>query len=61
MSVVIRLVNPANLWVVFLLYATAMLVGIARLFVVVYYPRDVLAEAILDIIDAHSLIEDNYP
>ena len=61
MVVIIRLVNPASLWVVFLLYAIAMLVGITRLYVEEYYPRDVLAEAILDLIDALSLIEDNYP
>jgi membrane-associated phospholipid phosphatase len=34
-------------WVVFLLYATALLVGITRMYVGAHYPRDVLAGAIL--------------
>ncbi|MBN1668584.1 MAG: phosphatase PAP2 family protein [Anaerolineales bacterium] len=34
-------------WVVFLLYAIAMLVGITRMYVGAHYPRDVLAGAIL--------------
>jgi len=37
----------ANAWVVFLLYAIALLVGITRLYVGAHYPRDVLAGAIL--------------
>jgi len=34
-------------WVVFLLYTTALLVGITRMYVGAHYPRDVLAGAIL--------------
>jgi membrane-associated phospholipid phosphatase len=34
-------------WVVILLYATAMLVGITRMYVGAHYPRDVLAGAVL--------------
>jgi membrane-associated phospholipid phosphatase len=37
----------ASVWVVFLLYATALLVGITRMYVGAHYPRDVLAGAIL--------------
>jgi membrane-associated phospholipid phosphatase len=37
----------ASLWVVALLYAAALLVGITRLYVGAHYPRDVLAGAIL--------------
>jgi len=37
----------ASIWVVFLLYATALLVGITRMYVGAHYPRDVLAGAIL--------------
>lgn len=36
-----------SVWVVFLLYAAAFLVGITRLYVGAHYPRDVLAGAIL--------------
>lgn len=36
-----------GIWVVFLLYAVALLVGITRLYVGAHYPRDVLAGAIL--------------
>ena len=36
-----------DLWVVFLLYATALLVAITRMYVGAHYPRDVLAGAIL--------------
>ena len=38
---------PNSLWVVFLLYAIALLVGITRMYVGAHYPRDVLAGAIL--------------
>jgi membrane-associated phospholipid phosphatase len=37
----------ASAWVVFLLYAIALLVGITRLYVGAHYPRDILAGAIL--------------
>jgi len=37
----------ASVWVVFLLYAMALLVGITRMYVGAHYPRDVLAGAIL--------------
>jgi membrane-associated phospholipid phosphatase len=37
----------SSVWVVFLLYATALLVGITRMYVGAHYPRDVLAGAIL--------------
>ena len=37
----------ASVWVVFLLYAIALLVGITRMYVGAHYPRDVLAGAIL--------------
>ena len=37
----------ASIWVVFLLYATALMVGITRMYVGAHYPRDVLAGAIL--------------
>ena len=37
----------ASAWVVFLLYAIALLVGITRMYVGAHYPRDVLAGAIL--------------
>ena len=37
----------ASIWIVFLLYATAFLVGITRMYVGAHYPRDVLAGAIL--------------
>ena len=37
----------AGVWVVFLLYAMATLVGITRIYVGAHYPRDVLAGAIL--------------
>ena len=37
----------AGAWVVFLLYAMAVLVGITRMYVGAHYPRDVLAGAIL--------------
>jgi membrane-associated phospholipid phosphatase len=37
----------ASLWIVFLLYAGAFLVGITRMYVGAHYPRDVLAGAIL--------------
>jgi membrane-associated phospholipid phosphatase len=37
----------SSVWVVFLLYAAAFLVGITRLYVGAHYPRDVLAGAIL--------------
>ncbi len=37
----------ASIWVVFLLYITALLVGITRMYVGAHYPRDVLAGAIL--------------
>jgi membrane-associated phospholipid phosphatase len=37
----------AGAWVVFLLYALALLVGITRMYVGAHYPRDVLAGAIL--------------
>jgi len=37
----------ASVWVVFLLYAVALLVGITRMYVGAHYPRDVLAGAIL--------------
>ena len=37
----------ASLWVVFVLYAAALLVGITRMYVGAHYPRDVLAGAIL--------------
>ena len=37
----------ASLWVVLLLYAIALLVGITRMYVGAHYPRDVLAGAIL--------------
>ena len=37
----------ASIWVVFFLYATALLVGITRMYVGAHYPRDVLAGAIL--------------
>jgi membrane-associated phospholipid phosphatase len=36
-----------SVWVVFLLYAAALLVGITRMYVGAHYPRDVLAGAIL--------------
>ncbi len=36
-----------SLWVVFILYAIALLVGITRMYVGAHYPRDVLAGAIL--------------
>jgi len=36
-----------TVWVVFLLYAAALLVGITRMYVGAHYPRDVLAGAIL--------------
>jgi membrane-associated phospholipid phosphatase len=36
-----------NIWAVFLLYATALVVGITRMYVGAHYPRDVLAGAIL--------------
>lgn len=38
-----------NIWVVFGLYAIALLVGITRIYVGAHYPRDVLAGAILGI------------
>ena len=37
----------ASIWVVFLLYTLALLVGITRMYVGAHYPRDVLAGAIL--------------
>jgi membrane-associated phospholipid phosphatase len=37
----------ANLWLVILLYAIALLVGFTRMYVGAHYPRDVLAGAIL--------------
>ena len=37
----------SNVWVGFLLYAVALLVGITRMYVGAHYPRDVLAGAIL--------------
>ena len=37
----------ASIWMVFLLYAIALLVGITRMYVGAHYPRDVLAGAIL--------------
>jgi membrane-associated phospholipid phosphatase len=37
----------SSIWVVFLLYAIALLVGITRMYVGAHYPRDVLAGAIL--------------
>jgi membrane-associated phospholipid phosphatase len=37
----------ASVWVVFLLYVMALLVGITRMYVGAHYPRDVLAGAIL--------------
>ncbi len=37
----------ASVWVAFLLYAIALLVGITRMYVGAHYPRDVLAGAIL--------------
>jgi membrane-associated phospholipid phosphatase len=37
----------ANVWLVFLLYAIALLAGITRMYVGAHYPRDVLAGAIL--------------
>jgi len=37
----------ASIWVVILLYAIALLVGITRMYVGAHYPRDVLAGAIL--------------
>lgn len=37
----------ASTWVVFLLYAIALVVGITRMYVGAHYPRDVLAGAIL--------------
>jgi membrane-associated phospholipid phosphatase len=37
----------ASVWGVFLLYATALLVGLTRMYVGAHYPRDVLAGAIL--------------
>ena len=37
----------ANIWLVILLYAIALLVGITRMYVGAHYPRDVLAGAIL--------------
>jgi membrane-associated phospholipid phosphatase len=37
----------ANIWVVVLLFTTAILVGITRMYVGAHYPRDVLAGAIL--------------
>ena len=37
----------SSVWVVFLLYATALLLGITRMYVGAHYPRDVLAGAIL--------------
>jgi membrane-associated phospholipid phosphatase len=36
-----------NIWIVFLLYAIALLVGITRMYVGAHYPRDVVAGAIL--------------
>jgi membrane-associated phospholipid phosphatase len=36
-----------NVWIVFLLYGAALLVGITRMYVGAHYPRDVLAGAIL--------------
>jgi membrane-associated phospholipid phosphatase len=39
----------ASLWVGFLLYSIALLVGITRMYVGAHYPRDVLAGAILGI------------
>ena len=38
---------PNSAWVVLLLYAIALLVGITRMYVGAHYPRDVLAGAIL--------------
>jgi membrane-associated phospholipid phosphatase len=37
----------ASIWVAFLLYAIALLIGITRMYVGAHYPRDVLAGAIL--------------
>ena len=37
----------SSIWVVILLYAAALLVGITRMYVGAHYPRDVLAGAIL--------------
>lgn len=37
----------ANSWIIFFLYAIAVLVGITRMYVGAHYPRDVLAGAIL--------------
>jgi membrane-associated phospholipid phosphatase len=37
----------ANAWVVFVLYALALTVGITRMYVGAHYPRDVIAGAIL--------------
>jgi membrane-associated phospholipid phosphatase len=37
----------SSVWVVFLLYAAALLVGVTRMYVGAHYPRDVLAGAIL--------------
>lgn len=36
-----------NIWIVFVLYTVALLVGITRMYVGAHYPRDVLAGAIL--------------
>ena len=37
----------SSVWVVFLLYAAALMVGITRMYIGAHYPRDVLAGAIL--------------
>ncbi len=45
-TLMVRYFHP-SVWVVFLVYATALLVGLTRMYVGAHYPRDVLAGAIL--------------
>ena len=50
-----------SIWGVFLLYATALLVGLTRMYVGAHYPRDVLAGAILGTAWGHlGVIVDGY-
>jgi len=47
MATLIAQFTHASIWIVFLLYAVAFLVGLTRMYVGAHYPRDVLAGAIL--------------
>jgi membrane-associated phospholipid phosphatase len=42
--------SHSSIWIIFLLFAAALLVGLTRMYVGAHYPRDVLAGAILGIV-----------